>query len=82
MPTSTTPSGTGANVGGFYVSHTNGVQLQVSVQEGSFPVPDVEEAIQDVMNHLNVWPERDTMYPLEAGKTESQTYPITPDPAE
>jgi hypothetical protein len=82
MPTGTTPTGTGEVFGPFYVSHTNGVQFLISVQEGSYPPADQEEATQDMINYLTAWPDRDTMYAVESTKTETQTYAITADPAE
>lgn len=81
MPTGTTPISEGESVGPLSVTHTNGVAFTITPGTG-YPEGDGEEAVQDLINHLTAWPERDTTYPVESTKTEAQTYAITADPAE
>lgn len=79
MPTSETPSFEGSD---FYiyvpVKHTSGAEFQVTVGGTALSEGATESAIQDLIDYLNAWPNRDPgSEPVAARKNFIQQYLIT-----
>lgn len=85
MPTGTTPIFEGSD---FYihvpVKHTSGAEFSISVTNPVSPEAALEGAVQDIIDYLNAWPDRDQeSEPVAARKGFLQQYLITsPDPEE